>query len=174
MKEMSLWQIFFIFFLALLIKSDEIDASALTVLLVATFFANCIVFFCNYTVQYLLKVTIHTTRPPTRINSETAERETEMDYRKTTTTTTTTTRTTELQESARGDDDEEMDMRTDRFPPSFSRGSGYSNGYNNNNNNNGTSTSNRDSDKLSSVAGDCAVVTISPLYANKTEATSTI
>ena len=48
MKETSLWQIFFIFFISLLIKYVHIDSNFLKWFLVVTFFANFIIFFVNF------------------------------------------------------------------------------------------------------------------------------
>ena len=48
MKETSLWQIFFIFFISLLIKYIHIDSNFLKWFLVVTFFANFIIFFVNF------------------------------------------------------------------------------------------------------------------------------
>lgn len=53
MKETSLWQIAFILLLALLIKADEINFSALRAFLVITFFANFIVLLCEQSVHFI-------------------------------------------------------------------------------------------------------------------------
>jgi hypothetical protein len=48
MKEISLWQIFFVFFLALLIKMDNYDNWALTLFVVVVFFAYFILAVMRY------------------------------------------------------------------------------------------------------------------------------
>lgn len=53
-KEISLWQIFFVFLIALLIKMNESHYDFLTVCLLVTFFANFILLAGQYVVHLLL------------------------------------------------------------------------------------------------------------------------
>ena len=55
MKETSLWQIFFIFYLALLIKYDNIDADLLKALLVVTFFANYLMYISHFVIRNIIE-----------------------------------------------------------------------------------------------------------------------
>ena len=139
MKETSLWQIFSIFFLALLIKTDEIDSSPLKVLLVTTFFADFIILFCVFCAQYLRKVAAEH-RPRTRRGTE---RETEMDYRNT---------PSPLHKASACDEEMEMEMETTDRLSSFACATSSSNLNSNN------------SDKKDSTAS--SSVTVSPLFYN--------
>jgi hypothetical protein len=51
-KETSLWQIFFVFFIALLIKMDDVNSDMLVVCLMLVFFANFWILLGQYLVQY--------------------------------------------------------------------------------------------------------------------------
>jgi hypothetical protein len=51
MKETSIWQIFFVFMIAQLIKMDDIDSDFLAICLMLVFFVNFLILLGQYLVQ---------------------------------------------------------------------------------------------------------------------------
>ena len=54
-KETSIWQIFFVFLIALLLKTNAMDSDLLTTWLLLVFFANFILLLGQYLAQYWLR-----------------------------------------------------------------------------------------------------------------------
>jgi hypothetical protein len=54
-KETSIWQIFFVFLIALLLNTNAVDSVLLTVCLMLVFLGNLIILLGQYLVQYLLR-----------------------------------------------------------------------------------------------------------------------
>lgn len=84
-KETTLWQIYFVFLIALLIKMDDINSDFLTFCLMLTFFFNFILFGGIRCAQHWKKLNClskYTERAP-RVNAVESDNDIEMEYRKT-------------------------------------------------------------------------------------------
>ena len=60
-KETSIWQIFFVFLIALLIKNNDSDSVFLAVCLMVTFFMNFIILGVKFVANWWLRYRSHTT-----------------------------------------------------------------------------------------------------------------
>ena len=83
MKETSLWQIYVIFFLALLIKYTYVDDKVIKYFLIVTFFANFIILFFDITLQYFVVPMIVSRITASTFVTESEDGDTELNCRKT-------------------------------------------------------------------------------------------